>query len=107
MHPAQLLNDSWITRVIVDVSIMVLLLAIMFLLGLLFYKYGLLGGGSAVGVLVIVFLVGMEQGWIGDFFVDLYRSLSITSFYQVLLFGLVLYCITWTMLRRITSVKTR
>lgn len=53
IHPAQLLTNAWLTRVIIDTRVMFFILSVMFLLGLLFYKYGLFGGGSFVGIVVI------------------------------------------------------
>lgn len=44
MHLAQLMEDTWINRVVIDTSLMFFFLTVMFLTGLLFYRYGLLGG---------------------------------------------------------------
>ena len=107
MHPAELLSNTWLTRVIIDASVMFFLLSIMFLIGLVFYRYGLLGGGSGVGIFVIILLLGFAQGWLTDFFMNLYQSFDLTFFYEVLLVGIVLYGITWFMLRKITTVKVK
>ncbi|MBT2217720.1 hypothetical protein KK120_18065 [Virgibacillus dakarensis] len=107
IHPAQLLTDTWLTRVIIDATVMFFLLSFMFLLGLLFYKYGLLGGGVVVGTLAIILLFGLAQGWIADFFIDIFQSFDMTFFYEVFAVGIVLYVVTWIMLRRITTEAAR
>lgn len=107
IHPAQLLTNSWLTRVLIDTTVMFFILSVMFLLGLLFYKYGLFGGGSVVGVAVIVLLLGMAQGWLVDFIIDVYQSLSMMLFYQIFFIGVVLYGVSWVFLRRITIANTK
>ncbi|WP_188456825.1 hypothetical protein [Virgibacillus oceani] len=107
VHPSMLLSDTFMNRVIIDTAIMFFLLSVMFVIGLLFYKYGLLGGGSVVGILVIILLACIAKGWAADFFIDIYHSLDMTLFYQLLLIGIVLYGISWFLLRRITIVSTK
>lgn len=107
MHPAQLLTDSWMTRITVDAMVMFCILAFTLLLGLLFYKYGLLGGGSVVGIVVIVLLLGTAQGWLIDFLVDTFQSMSIAFFYQILLMGIIFYGISWILLRKIAIVNIK
>ncbi|MEQ6388109.1 hypothetical protein RZN22_02140 [Bacillaceae bacterium S4-13-58] len=107
IHPAQLISDTWLNRVFVDTIVLFLLLSLMYLLGLLVYKYGLLGGGSMVGAFIIVFLLGMGQGWLIDFIVETYHSMDYRFLFQVLLIGIIIYGLTWTMLRHISTVKAR
>ncbi|WP_106494583.1 hypothetical protein [Lentibacillus sp. Marseille-P4043] len=102
IHPSQLMTDTWLTRVTIDTAVMFFILAFMFAIGLLFYKYGLLGGGTVVGALVITVLFGIAYGWIIDFFSDIFLSLTMTFFVEVLLIGIVIYGLSWIMLRKIT-----
>lgn len=105
MHPAQWLEDTWLNRVIIDASVMFFLLFTLFLLGLIFYKYGMLAGGSLLGIAVVLLLLGIAQGWIVDFFIQFFQNLHIAMFFQVLLVGFVLYVITWLMIRKITIIN--
>ncbi|MUV38696.1 hypothetical protein JNUCC1_02550 [Lentibacillus sp. JNUCC-1] len=107
LHAAQVFDDTFLNRVLIDASVMFFILASMFLLGLLFYKYGLLGGGIVVGVLVVLFLVGLATSWIPDAVKSLYEHRALMQFVWLFTIGAVLYSLVWTMIRRITIVKTR
>ncbi|MFC4556822.1 hypothetical protein ACFO3D_01200 [Virgibacillus kekensis] len=107
LHPAQMMENNWYTRILVDISIMFCLMAIMFLLGLLFYRYGLAGGGSVLGVMVVVILGGIAQGWLVEFLVDLFQSFSMTLFLKIFLVGLFAYVLSWMFIRNITTVKVK
>ncbi|SFE30570.1 hypothetical protein SAMN05216238_11281 [Lentibacillus persicus] len=107
LHPSYFLNDTWYTRVIADTAIMFFFLAVMFMIGLLFYKYGIAGGGSFLGVLLLIGLLGIAQGWLIDFFIDVFTGIDLVFFYQLLGIGLVIYGISFLFLRRITTVKVK
>lgn len=107
MHVAQLLEDTWVNRVVIDASVMFLFLTVMFLTGLLFYRYGLLGGGIVVGTGVIILLVGVAQGWLIDFFINLYSDLKLTLFLQIFGIGIVMYLISFLLLKRVTTVSAK
>ncbi|MBR3118513.1 hypothetical protein [Oceanobacillus profundus] len=107
MHVAQLMEDTWVNRVIIDMSVMFLFLTVMFLTGLIFYRYGLLGGGIVVGIEVIILFVGIAQGWLIDFFTDLFSDLKLTLFLQIFGIGIVIYLISFLLIRRVTTVSTK
>ncbi|WP_100013310.1 hypothetical protein [Lentibacillus sediminis] len=107
IHPVYFLEDTWMNRVIMDTAMMFFLFAVMFLIGLVFYKFGLAGGGSLLGMLLLVLLTGVAQGWLVDAATQLFRDFSMVFFYQLLGIGLVLYCISFLFLRRITIVKVK
>src|SRR5699024_2575163 len=66
LHLVYFTDDTWLTRIFIDTSIMFLSLSALFVIGLLFYKYDLAGGGSVIGVIVILMLTGLAQGWLID-----------------------------------------
>lgn len=107
MHLAQLMEDTWINRVVIDTSLMFFFLTVMFLTGLLFYRYGLLGGGIVVGAGVILLLVGVAQGWLIDLFANLFSDLKLTIFLQIFGLGIVFYLLSFLLLKRITTVSTK
>ncbi|HLR61430.1 MAG TPA: hypothetical protein VK097_03215 [Lentibacillus sp.] len=107
LHPAYFLDDTWYTRILIDTSIMFFLMAVLFIIGLLFYKYGLAGGGSFLGALLIISLLGIAQGWLLDFVVDVFSGIDLGFFYQLLGVGTMIYGTSYLFLRRITTVKVR
>lgn len=107
IHVLYFLNNTWLNRVIVDTSILFFSLAIFFILGLLFYKYGTLGGGVTLGLFALSILLGHYQGWLTSFFIDVFQSFSMVLFYQILLIGIIVYCISIVLLRKITTVKIK
>lgn len=106
-HIAELVSDTWLNRILIDTALMFLSLVIMFIFGLLFYKTGLLGGGSVVAILVVLLLLGIAKGWVFDFFVRLASDLDLIFFLQLFGIGLILYAFSYLFTRRITIVKTK
>lgn len=105
IHLSYLTNDTWIHRILIDTSITFLLFALMFVVGLLFYNYGLAGGGTVVAMFVIVVLVGAAQGWLLDFFIHIYQTLDYLFFWKLLFVGMIIYSISWLMMRKITVTE--
>lgn len=95
-------ENSWITRVFIDTSISFFFLAVMFIIGLIFYRFGLIGGFSFIGAGVIIFILGMSKGWLLDFFAAIFRDFSIIFFYQLLVTGILIYLVSFLLIRRIT-----
>jgi hypothetical protein len=106
-HIAELVSDTWLNRILIDTALMFLSLVFMFIFGLLFYKTGLLGGGSVVAILVVLLLLGIAKGWVFDFFARLASDLDLIFFFQLFGIGLMLYALSYLFTRRITIVKTK
>lgn len=107
LHLAQFLDDTWYNRFIIDVSIMFFGLALMFLIGLLFYRYGLAGGGSVIGIVLILVLTGFAQGSLVEFFINLAQSFDMMVFYKLFGIGIIFYLLSMLFLKNITIVKRR
>lgn len=107
LHPAYFLDDTWHTRIIMDTSIMFFAFAVLFVIGLLFFKYGLAGGGSVLGVALVVLFLGSAQGWLIEFVIDVFTEIDLGFFYQLFGIGIVIYGISFMFLGRITTVKVR
>lgn len=108
IHPAQLLGeDTFLNRMIIDITMMLFLLVFLYMIGLLFYRGGLLSGGIFAGILAIALLFGVAEGWLIDYFIDLYQTIDWLFFAQVLGAGIILYAITFLLIRRITTLKVR
>lgn len=102
-HLADILeNNGWSSRIIIDASISFFLLIVFFIIGLIFYRYGLIGGFSFVGILIFMFIFGLANGWLVDFFVNIFSDFSIVFFYQLTLVGFIVYLSSFFLLRRLT-----
>ncbi|TFJ91487.1 hypothetical protein [Lentibacillus salicampi] len=107
VHPAQLLTDTWLSRVVIDTTVMFFLLSVMYVFGLIFYRTGLIGGGSVAGAALILAMAGVAQGWLADFFIELAQSFDMVFFYQIFAAGIIVYGFSWLFIRNITTVKVR
>ncbi|WP_033542845.1 hypothetical protein [Planococcus sp. CAU13] len=107
IHLANFLGGTWVDRFVTDLSVMFLLMTILFLTGLVFYKYGQLGGGILIGLAAAVVLAGVAQGWLIAGIIELFADINILFFYQVLLLGLILYALSFVMLRDISITKRK
>jgi len=106
-HLSQLVTDTWMSRVIIDTAVMFFLLSFMYVFGLIFYRTGLIGGGSVAGAALIILMAGVAQGWLSDLLIDVFRSIDMTFFYQLFAAGLIVYALSWVFIRMITTVKVR
>src|SRR5699024_3181380 len=81
-------ENTWLNRFIVDTSISFFFIAVMFLIGLIFYRYHLIGGFSflAIGLFILIFAIA--KGWVWDFLVNVYTDFSIVFFYQMFVTGI-------------------
>lgn len=107
LHIAYFTEDTWLNRIFIDTTILFFFFSVMFVVGLLFYRYGLAGGGAFVGLLVILFLTGITQGWLADFFIEQYQSLDYMFYLQLFGIGVIFYALSMLLLRKITIVKKR
>lgn len=107
IHISHLINDSWFNRILIDFSMMFFSLSLLFIIGLIFYRFGLIGGGSTLGLFVILILTGFAQGYLTDFFIYLFERLDNMLFIQLFLISLIIYAISFLFLRRITIVSVK
>ena|SRR5699024_2045278 len=102
-HLADLImKNMWFNRVVIDTSIGFFLLASFFLLGLIFYRYGYIGGFSALGLFMAVIVFGIAKEWLIDFFKYIFTDFHFIFFYQLFLTGIVIYLISYLLMRRLT-----
>lgn len=105
IHLAYFTNDTWYYRIMIDMSIMFFAFSVMFVIGLLFYRYGLVGGGVFVGTLIIIILTGVSQGWLIDFLINIFKNFDNIFYLQLFGIGVVIYAFSMLLLRRITILK--
>lgn len=106
-HIAYFVDEAWYSRLLIDTSISLLLFSISFLIGLLLYRYGLIVGLSFIGLLLLISMLGLFQGWIVEFFLDIVTNINLIFFVKVTVLSIGIYCLTWILLRRATTISTR
>ncbi|MCG3421157.1 hypothetical protein [Oceanobacillus jordanicus] len=102
LHLAQFIDDTWYTRVVIDTAVMFFFLTLMFLLGLLFYRFGFAGAGSVLGILLVGLLLSIAKGWAWDFITNIVGSFGMTFFLQMTIMSIVFYVLSFFLVRRIT-----
>src|SRR5690625_7651895 len=93
--------DIWIYLVFIDLTIMWFLFPFMFLLGLLFYRYGLLVVGAFMGFLLGIVLTGFAKGWLTDFLVTQFQTLNQMFYMHLLASGIIIYGLSRSEERRV------
>lgn len=102
-HIADLVTEStWYSRIIIDTSIAFFLLACFFILGLIFYRFGYIGGFSVLGILMATLMLSIAKGWVFDYLFESFTDFHFVFFYQLLLIGIVIYLMSYVFMRRIT-----
>lgn len=104
-HFADFFQNMWWTRVVVDTSIMFFLLASGFILGLIFYRYGVVGGVSFIALIMFIIILGISKGWLIEFFITIFTNISVVFFVQLLLIGLIIYLFSYLLLRRLSLAQ--
>lgn len=101
-HIAELISeDTLLNRVIIDLSISFFLISCMFLLGLIFFRFGPVGGFLSLGAFFIIFLLSISNGWLEKVFVNLFTQFEFSFFYKTFLAGLFIYALSFLLFRRI------
>jgi len=102
-HISQFIGqDSIFSRIAIDSTISFFLFCGLFLSGLIFYKYGVVGGIS-FSVLVFLFIIyAGNVGWLETLFIYLFSDFNVTFFYQLFAVGIVFYLLSFLLLRRLT-----
>ncbi|HEY4601757.1 MAG TPA: hypothetical protein VIG73_10865 [Cerasibacillus sp.] len=100
-----LIDDSWLNQILIHTAIIFLLMIVMYIIGLLFYKYGLVGGGIVMGMTVLFMLVGIATGWLSDLFNSILSIIDRMFFIEMIGVTIVIYTLTWLLVRKLTLVR--
>lgn len=95
-------EDTRWNHFIIDVSVQFICVAISFLIGLVFYRYKLIGGAIFLALLFALLTYSITSGWLADAILDIWSNLSMFFFYQLFLSGVLIYLLTIVLLRRLT-----
>src|SRR5699024_116291 len=102
-HLSQFLqNDNFIAQVTIDGIIAFSALCAMFFIGLIFYRFGLIGGFTFIGVMFLIYVVTIAQGSFVDFVKYIIENYSMTVYLQLFGISVGIYLLSFTMLRRLT-----
>lgn len=94
--------DSLISRIFIDTSISFLLFSCLFIGGLIFYKYGIIGSTIVSAILILIIIYAGNAGLLGKFFNYLIENFSFAFFYQLFGLGVIVYLLSFFLLRRLT-----
>lgn len=100
-HIAFFIQDTWLNRVIIDITISLFLLALMYFIGLIFYRFGIVGGFLFLGGLMFTFIFGMSEGWLLNIFITIFTDFGIQFFFQLILIASIVYLLSYLILRRL------
>lgn len=101
-HIADIISNTWMSRILVDTSIAFFLLAVMFIVGLIFFRFGLVGGFTFLAIGISIFIIGITYGSFLQFFINIFKNINYLFFIQLFLVGLVTYLLSIILLRKIT-----
>src|SRR5699024_3114475 len=102
-HLGQLVsNDGWLARIVIDTSISFFLFGCLFIGGLIFYKFGVVGGLASFVVGFLFFLYAGNAGWLETFVTFVIEHFDMMFFYQLFGVGVLVYLISYFFLRRLT-----
>lgn len=106
MHVSQFLeNDTFITQVTVDSIISFTALSTMFFIGLIFYRYGLIGGFTSLGVLFFLYILSIAQGAFVELITYIMENYSLVLYFQLFAISILIYGLSFLLIRRLTIVS--
>jgi len=106
-HPALLLDNTFFQQIVIDATLIFSILVISQLLGMFYYKYGLIGIASLAAVVLVFLLFAFAKGWSFEAFIYLQEHFSLTIFAYISLVGILCYLLSWLLIRRATTEATR
>lgn len=95
-------NNTFLERIIIDTSISFFLIGAFLLVGLFFYRYGLIGGFIFLAIGIVLFIFGMSDGWLIYLLERFFPTFEFRFFYQLFFAGVILFVLAYPLLRRLT-----
>lgn len=106
-HPMFFAENTFLNRVYTDFFILLFIIAISYLISLLFYKLGLLIGGLIVGIAFVLFTYSLISTDLIMNIADGFQNSIYMFFGQLGIIAIILYGITWLLIRKITVVAKK
>ncbi|UFU00025.1 hypothetical protein KO561_03405 [Radiobacillus kanasensis] len=106
MHPTALMGqeDVWLYRFGIDFYLNFFFIATLFILGLIFYKFGIVGGFLTLGVFALLNAVAIASGELIELGEVVIFQSEVSHYLVLFGIGAFLYVISWSLLRRISAV---
>lgn len=101
-HIASYLGSAPGYQILVDTTLGLFMICLMFLIGLIFYRFQLIGGFTFLAAGLLLFLYGTAKGWVISFFIYVFENFTVTLFGQIFIVSIIIYLISFLMIRRIT-----
>lgn len=102
---ATTLTNTWYNQLFVDTTICFLLISLGFCLGTIFYRFGMIGGFSAMALLAIVMIMPGTRSYVVDVFVLDMEGMKLgLNFLALVGFALLAYLPNWGMIRKASTV---
>ncbi|WP_226035351.1 hypothetical protein [Aquibacillus saliphilus] len=96
-------GESVFYRFGIDVFIMFFMFTTMFLLGLIFHKYGLIGGYGVLGLVGMAIILSVGSGLLVELIQFMINNPSFNYYSFTFLIGVILYLLSWLLLHNISA----
>lgn len=107
IHPMFFAEDTFLNRVYTDFIIILFIVAISYMISLLFYKFGLLISGLIVGISFVGFTYSIISTNLILNIIEGFQTSMYMFFGQLGVIGIAVYGCSWLLLRRITVVAQK
>lgn len=102
-HLSQFLpNDTIVTQITIDSAITFSALVIACFIGLIFYRFGLLGGFSSIAIAFGLLMLAITRGTFTRLISHIVANYTLTLYMQLFALSLILYAASYLLLRRLT-----
>ncbi|MFA9458701.1 hypothetical protein ACERJO_18305 [Halalkalibacter sp. AB-rgal2] len=103
------LNETWIYTLLLDFFVCFFLLTAFLLIGSLFYRFGLIGGGSVLAIVLIINLIANIRHWLMGLFLEFQEYMITINFVNSFLLLVTVMITIWIILQKAptTSKPTR
>lgn len=107
LHVAAIMQqqDSLLYRFSIDICLSFFFLSTFFFLGLIFYKYGILGGFSSMGIVLLTLIFASANVELLRQIINILSDPALYYFTILLGAGVVFYGLSWLLLRKISTIS--
>ncbi|HWO77022.1 MAG TPA: hypothetical protein VNM69_14190 [Bacillus sp. (in: firmicutes)] len=94
------LEDTWILRFFIDSVIAFFLLNLLFFVGIMFYRFGLIGGYSVIGIIVLFFFIPGVSTQVLDFIFGFASVEAVMHYIWLIVISLLILVVNWAVMRK-------
>lgn len=100
-HLAQFLGDSPFYQIVVDSTLALLATAVMFFIGLVFYRFSLVGGFILLGTGFIMFMISAATGVFEKVVIYIFENYNLMLYLNFFILSIMIYLISYLLIKRI------